>query len=262
MKLQTKSTSNFGAIMLLSAVLSVAGVIAACDDNAKKAKLKGASEDVYYDAEGKPIVKCNDKWIRLNENHGPCLAGADAKADKASGSRKGVVTTTTTTLAGVVTTTTTTMPGATTTTTMANSNTRGLLLRDPANANVWVFTLPQNVGRGPWNSAETVLQIRQGETLRVRNVNTTLSAEVNPTLHTNNFPCPHGGTRRLTAAGGTFRNVDGIPIGGWLECDIPLTATPGGIATTGQPNRQVYDHGGGGAVFIEILEILPRLPGQ
>jgi hypothetical protein len=106
----------------------------------------------------------------------------------------------------------------------------------------------------PWNSAATKFELKPGETLRVYNSATTS----NHTIHTNGSPCPHGGTRRFTATGGTFGSTAGIPIGGWLECDIPANATPGDIPTrvNGQ-GGQVYDHNTNAPINISIIPNLP-----
>ena len=106
----------------------------------------------------------------------------------------------------------------------------------------------------PWNTAATKFELKAGDTLRVYNRATTS----NHTIHTNGSPCPHGGSRRFTAANPVspaFGATAGIPIGGWLECDIPANATQGDIPTrvNGQ-GGQVYDHNTNAPIHISIIQ--------
>ncbi len=60
-----------------------------------------------------------------------------------------------------------------------------------AHAEIIEFTIPAGTGNQPWNTTDTVIMAKVGDTIRFMNADS-----INHTLHTNGSPCSHGNLMR------------------------------------------------------------------
>lgn len=86
----------------------------------------------------------------------------------------------------------------------------------PEDPNVVVFRIKAGTGSAPWNTAQEIVQVKVGQTLRIINDDT-----INHRLHTGGAPCNHG---TAFAPGAAFNCV--------VSKAFDSSVTPGGL----------YDH--------------------
>jgi len=88
------------------------------------------------------------------------------------------------------------------------------------------FRIAEGTGNAPWNSPETRIQLKVGQTLRIINDDT-----VAHRLHTNGRPCAHG---------------PNIPPGGFFDCVLAQTYSEAA-------NGILYDHNAGTSARFYLL---------
>lgn len=114
---------------------------------------------------------------------------------------------------------------------------------------VWIYSIPDNKAALPWNDAGTILDMKVGDVLRIKNLDKTSGKAHGFHTGGTNAPCRHGGDRQYDANGvATAFNATGtIAVGGaFFECDMAKA-----VDTTAA--NDVYDHtqGTGARIFIK-----------
>ncbi len=103
-------------------------------------------------------------------------------------------------------------------------------LQAPTNSNEIpmqiVFEIPSGTGTNPWNTAATRVETFVGQTLKLKNMDSSPRQ-----LHTNGRPCPHGNL---------------IPSGGMADCVISQSYSRAA-------NGAVYDHNEGTAAEFHLV---------